>query len=304
MTNLIPERRADKNGKVVIRHVRSAATKRALEAIPSPSVASTVSREKRIDRILGGGLAVHSGIARTRLKEKLEGMEDSEFRRIESLIDNSDLYEGHLTTYQRFVKDVLDDNLPENRALYLNAIEALGIDDGLEDWADVRAMRMFRKIPEFSAYAEDLTQAPPEVMEKIKNLGRYRHEFGGGTFLYANTGTRFRLHSRELESIIINEPERAEKLIDWAGEHYARDTGRYLDSKMALMVINRPADRDGIAALIRDGITNSDIIELILNNPESRQEIVEYYDNGVTRAEAIRSIIKGEVKTTLASGVL
>lgn len=303
MSNLVPELRVNKNGVAVIKHVRPIAKgSSAGKAMPSPSLKPTLDsavKENKIRSILSG-IKVHNGAARARMEERLWGMNPEQFDRIETLSQGNDEVDSWEASHRWLVKQIIDDPSEENRELYLNALDAF--DDDYQEWADVRTLRSLRKIPEFIPYAEDFRKAPVNVLEGALRLGNYRNELTGFSNLYYNTDTNTRLRSRRLEALIINEPERAQLLLDWTTKHLDKDLTA-IDSDLALRVIDNPHERSGIAAMLVAKV-DTKVIGLVLDRVDRVEEIINLYDNGVTRVDAIKDVLDGNVEPAFASGIL
>ena len=241
------------------------------------------------------------GRVRNSLEGKLLAMDDSEFDRIETLARGNEEVDQWKDSHRWFVRSVIDDRSEKNRSLYLNAVEAF--DDDYQEWADVRVLRSLRKIPEFAPYAEDFRKAPAEMVEAAHRLGEYRNELMGYGGLYHDAQSDIRFRSRKLESIIINEPDRASALIDWVASNLGKDLTE-LDSELALRVIDHPEDRDYIAETLAMGFNDTKIIALLLDRPESRDEILDLYNGGIKNVDSIVEVLEGRVKSSFASGIL
>lgn len=303
MSNLIPELRVDKNGRTVTKHVRAIAKGSDTKNIPSPSLGITPGRAERKNRIRSvlSGISVLTGDARERMEERLWNMDPAMFDRLEKLAKGNEETEQWRETHRFLVRSIINDPSDENLSLYLNAIDAF--DDDYQEWADVRTLLSLRKIPKFAPYAEDFRQAPDELIEAAHRLGDFRNEMGGFVRLYSNTKASTRLKSRELESIIINEPEKATRLVDWHPAHVGADLTA-LDSALALRVINNPHEREPIAEMLGNGATDPKLINLALDRPESRQQIFDLASNGINQIESIVEVLDGNIKPSFASGIL
>jgi hypothetical protein len=221
--------------------------------------------------------------------------------RIETLSQGTEetkLWEG---THSWLVHDIIIEPSDENRLLCLNAVDAF--DDDYQEWADIRSLMSLRSIPEFAPYAEDFREAPADVMDAARRLGEYRSELQGLVRLASDTRKDNRLKSRELEATILNEPEKASELLDWLASNTGKSMHQ-LDSDLALRVINRPEDRGAIAEMLGSGVSNTKIISLVLDRPESRDQIFELFNGGIRQIPAILEVIDGNVKSSLASGIL
>lgn len=302
MSNLIPELRVDKNGKLVTKHVRATAKGSEAKSIPSPALDKNPSKavtEKRVKSVLSNIGSFKGSVAR--IETRLREMDPEILGRIETLSQGTEetkLWEG---THSWLVHDIIIEPSDENRLLCLNAVEAF--DDDYQDWADIRSLLSLRAIPEFAPYAEDFREAPDEVLAAAHRLGDYRNQLQGLVKIYADTKTNNRMKSRELEAVIINEPEKASELLDWVASNSEKDMTP-LDSELAMRVINRPEDRGVIAEMLGRGTTNTKLMGLVLDRPESRDQIFELYDGGIKQIPAIVEVIDGNVKSSLASGIL
>lgn len=303
MSNLIPELRIDKNGRTVTKHVRAAAKGSDAKDLPSPVLSrkpSKAATEKQIKSILSN-MGDFKG-SRARIETRLREMAPDTLSRIEALSQGTEetkLWEG---THTWLVHDIIIDPSAENRILYLNAIDAF--DDDYQEWADVRSLLSLRAIPEFAPYAEDFREAPAEVLDAARRLGEYRNELQGFVKLYKDTRTNNRMTSRDLEATIINEPEKAAALLDWNSSHTGKDL-TWLDSELALRVINNPQDRDAIADMLGAGVQDTQLIDLVLERPESRQQIFElYYGDRLNQVTAVVAVLDGVIKPSFASGAL
>lgn len=302
MSNLIPEQRVDKNGRTVTRHVRANSSPSAGKAIPSPSLGRKPSKagiEKKIRSIIFnvGDFKANKNL----LEQKLRNMDPELVSRIEVAsrgTEDTKLWEG---THSWLIHDIIITPDDADRTLCLNAIEAFN--DDYQEWADIRSLMSLRKIPEFAPYAEDFREAPPSVLSDAQRLGHYRTQFEGLGKLYFDTRTNNRLKSRELESIIINEADKAADFNDWLIENSDKSL-HHIDSKLVLRVINKPEERERIAGYLGQGVTNTDLIELVLDRPESEDEIFNLYSGGVKQIPAIIEVLDGNVKSSLASGIL
>jgi hypothetical protein len=302
MSNLIPEVRVNKNGVPVKKYVRAAATPSRASQLPSPST-GILSKDTRVNNILTENLSVFPSAKRNELDDKLRRMDASEFDRIEAFSDGTEETEQWQRTFNHFVEDIIREPSSENRAMYLNAVEALG--DDFQDWADVRLLPMLRTVPEFAPYADDMREAPAEVIGQMEAVGRFLAEAPVmNPHLIVNTDKRKRIKDRELEQAVIRNPEGAEELMRWGYGQRTHSAMDRIDSKTAVLVIERPKDRPAIGELMEKGINEGELIKLVLDNPDIKDRVVELRSSGVDRPEAILAVLNGEVKSTLASGVL
>jgi hypothetical protein len=302
MSNLIPELRADKNGKLVTKHVRATAKGSDAKIIPSPALSKKPSKaatEKRVKSILDN-IGDFKG-SRARIETRLREMDPEILGRIETLAQGTEETKLWEDTHSWLVHDIIIEPSDENRLLCLNAVDAF--DDDYQEWADIRSLLSLRSIPEFAPYAEDFREAPADVMDAARRLGEYRTELQGLVRLASDTRKDNRLKSRELEATIINEPEKASELLDWLASN-ADKSMHQLDSELAMRVINRPEDRADIAEMLGSGVTATKIISLVLDRPESRDQIFELFNGGIRQIPAILEVIDGNVKSSLASGIL
>lgn len=302
MTHLVPELRVDKNGKTVTKHVRPIAKGNPSSQIPaplaSPAVVSTGKKENRIRQILGG-MSINNGMARERLEERLRNMEPDTFDRIER-VTNIDAGSGLVPSLRRWITKIVDEPNEDTQDMYLNAIDAL--EDDYKGWTDVRTLGSLKKIPEFAPHADDLREAPEHIKEAARRLGNIRIQLRGFHSLYLNTSTTNRMVSRELESLLINDPNGAASFSDWIEENSDRDI-QSLDSDLALRAFRNHHERAPIAAMLNEGVDN-EVVVLALDRPEAHEEILHLYRSGITKGSSIREVIDGNVKSTFATGIL
>lgn len=302
MSNLIPEVRVNKNGVPVKKYVRADRSASKAGSLPSPS-ATVPSKDMRINTLLTENLSVFPSAKWNDLDGKLRRMDSAEFDRIEAFSKGTEETEHWKRTFGHFVEDIIHEPSPENRAMYLNAVEALG--DDFQDWADVRLLPMLRTVPEFAPYADDMREAPPEVIQQMEAVGRFIEEAPiMNPHLLINTKNRKKIKDRKLEQAVIRNPEGAEELMRWGYEQRTHSAMDRIDSKTAVLVIERPEDRPVIGELMEKGINEGDLVEFVLDNPDMKDRVTELRSKGIDRPEAIFAVLKGEVQGSLASGVL
>lgn len=304
MSNLTKQIRVNKNGVPVTKHVKVDDTSRSSAVVPRLKLPQ--SRDVRAKKALRL-IAMNSGAARDKAVQKLLELDDQAFARFESLaqMEIDDPTKKYAAEWG--LRKIVKEENSEKLLRLLNAAVALHSDDN-EEFPNINFMRSLRSIPEFTTYADDFTAAPQDVIQNARNLQRFLiSDVRRVDDSSLTRGEATRLTSRELESMVINSPERVQQFVNWTEEYKPHSTTAFpaCSSEVILRVIGNPEDRTLIAKIMLEGVADdTKMILALADRRDDHSRIIDLIDSGMKRPEQIIAVLDGDTIQTLSDGYL
>lgn len=295
--NLVPERRMNKNGVMVTKHVRPGAPMRSAASAPPPPTSPDALPSGLREALKGRG---------GRTLTVAAGMEPGLRSRFEAMLGRRSAFVsivGSAYRFDDFVGDLVSVKDPQLRAAAIGIVAAVD-DDALEWTVDLDVCHGLTRVPELAEHIDDLTAAPKPVVLGAQNLAEYVHWLRQS----ANTGNVIlargapRIADRELEKLIY----KAEGGIMSALSDWAFTDARALAGPEATKFFWRYPEQRRELGVLLDLYVGGDLDRerLIIEHWDRRDEITEMLNGDVESTEAIRKVLDGEVPGALASGAL
>lgn len=227
MPNLVPEKRVDKNGRAVTRHVRpGGGTKASVAAIPSPTLSGDDSKRLDAAREMITDYWGMTDYGRERMDKAISALSDDDFELASNLVWRTAKGQQGQASRKIMFRQILQSD--DRHSEKLRTADLIVRNSSLPPVLVLPLLNTLSATDSFDDSIFNLTNCDEKtqrdvclIADAINALGKRREvvitENGSAEFVdaYQNDGQSFTFRKPELFDTMAKNPERAMEILEW-----------------------------------------------------------------------------------------